>query len=316
MDWMTYRNRFVLASMFSLSIALCPSERVIAQERNGPRDIHACGNAGDISMPLDTNGVPPKIHSLRPFTLLSVDNESSMHFVALAVYKAGDYKIAIISKLGSELIRLESIDRNTATNLFGKSASETQCKYNMISWQKGEPDIFHFELEFNKSGLLSRYKVRGIGITDEKWLSLCAASASASQCKEPADPTSNSRSVCWALLNMRETRIYRGKYGIHTIALRTERDMASIPCAVVTSGSSGNAELNQPSRQRISKVSLSQASKIFGAGVAFAKYHRYTLSYWDQAWHDFSIDLKFTDDRCIAYRLVGKPIRLRGWNKV
>lgn len=112
----------------------------------------------------------PKFYPLLPFELKSLPS-----YATLAINEQGEARLILLisdtEKLSANSKKLEELDQKTAATIFGSSTSskETSKTFHVLGTNPNGPNIFHVDMEFNDQQLLTKYRVRGFGISKPEW---------------------------------------------------------------------------------------------------------------------------------------------------
>ena len=116
-----------------------------------------------------TDGVDdalPKTYNLVPLELKEKRGAGMLH-----VGKDGQGRFSLDNPYS-----LKTLDKATAIKIFGPISSfgeEKPCDtFHVLAFNANGPNIFHLDVEFNAAGSLTKYRVRGMGISKPEWQSV------------------------------------------------------------------------------------------------------------------------------------------------
>jgi hypothetical protein len=148
---------FVAGCLVGISLSIC-----ISAAHSSERTAYVCrGQQGMVVDGEDDN--LPKTYNLARLKLNIGRGVGSLH-----VGKDGQGRISLDNPYS-----LKALDQETAIKIFGELSSfgeNSPCKtFHVLAANANGPNIFHVDMDFNDKQLLSRYRVRGFGITTPIW---------------------------------------------------------------------------------------------------------------------------------------------------
>lgn len=106
----------------------------------------------------------PKHYSVTPLEFKNFPSHAS-----IGIDKNGSPQLYLLT--GG--LTLDKLDKATAISIFGQlkgyGESTKPSTFDVIGFNSNGPNIFHLDVEFSEAKLLSKYRIRGYGISKPEW---------------------------------------------------------------------------------------------------------------------------------------------------